>query len=166
MASLRILLLSIAAAVLYGEIHDQITAHLCVEYFSVAHPKIIESTSPTCLAIVWGFVATWWVGTFLGSGLVIAARAGKRPPLEARQLLRPIGVLLLVMAATAFAAGLTAYVLASLGRISLDEPLASILSPEKHVWFLVDWWTHGASYLSGLIGGVTLWVLTWRRRGV
>lgn len=164
MASLRIVLLCIAAAVFYGEIHDQITAHLCVEYFSIAHPKIIESTEPYRLAIAWGFAATWWVGAFLGCGLAIAARSGKRTPLAASQLVRPIGVLLLVMAACALAAGLTAYVLAQRGSISLTGPLASILSPEKHIWFLVDAWAHGASYLSGFIGGLTLWTLTWRRR--
>jgi hypothetical protein len=32
---MRILLLSVAAAVLYGILQDQVTARICVEYFTV-----------------------------------------------------------------------------------------------------------------------------------
>ena len=35
-----------AAAIGYGEAHDQLTAHICVEYFSLAHPPVIASDSP------------------------------------------------------------------------------------------------------------------------
>jgi hypothetical protein len=76
MQFLRIVLLCVGAAVGYGEVHDQITAHLCVEYFSVAHPPIFHTDNPTLLAIGWGFIATWWVGMMLGVPLAAAARWG------------------------------------------------------------------------------------------
>ena len=59
----KIVLLSVLAAVGYGIAHDSVTAHVCVEYFSVAHPPIFGGThSPILLALGWGVIATWWVG--------------------------------------------------------------------------------------------------------
>ncbi len=73
---LAIVVLSILACVTYGVIHDQITARICVEYFTIGHPQIIASESPTMLGFVWGVIATWWVGAILGVLLATAARIG------------------------------------------------------------------------------------------
>jgi hypothetical protein len=97
MRSLKIVLTCVIAAVLYGIIHDLVTAHICVEYFSVFHPPVFETNSPTLLALGWGVIATWWVGAFLGVLLAVSARLGNRNKIEARQLLRPILQLLLTM---------------------------------------------------------------------
>ena len=78
MQSCKIVLTCVFAAVLYGIIHDQFTAHICVEYFSVFHPPVFSTTSPALLALGWGVIATWWMGAFLGVLLAIAARAGSR----------------------------------------------------------------------------------------
>ena len=51
MPKVKITLLSIVAAVAYGIVHDQITARLCVEYFTVAHPPLIHTSSPTVLGL-------------------------------------------------------------------------------------------------------------------
>ena len=75
MAGLRIVLLAVAAAIAYGILHDQVTARVAIEYFTVAHPRIVESEDPTVLGLVWGVVATWWVGAILGTLLAVAARA-------------------------------------------------------------------------------------------
>jgi hypothetical protein len=91
--SLKICFVSICAAILYGVIHDQITARVCLEYFTVFHPPIFETQSPTLLALGWGVIATWWMGAFLGVLLAIAARVGSRPKLSAVNLLKPIGKL-------------------------------------------------------------------------
>ena len=56
---LAIVVVSIAACVAYGIAHDQITARICVEYFTVGHPQIVPSRDPTILAFVWGVVASW-----------------------------------------------------------------------------------------------------------
>jgi hypothetical protein len=99
MASLRIILLCVFSAVVYGILHDQVTARVCVEYFTVGHPPIFHTESPTLLAIGWGFVATWWVGLILGIFAALAARYGPWPTFDAAHLIRSIAGLLIVMAA-------------------------------------------------------------------
>ena len=101
MQSIRIVLLATFAAIAYGILHDQVTARICVEYFTIGHPPVFPTTSPTLLALGWGILATWWVGLPLGILLAIAARAGSRPRLTAAQLRRPILTLLVVMGSAA-----------------------------------------------------------------
>lgn len=48
---LAIVAVSVLAAMVYGICHDQVTAHVCVEYFTIAHPKVIQSESPTLPAL-------------------------------------------------------------------------------------------------------------------
>ena len=164
MPALRIILLSIGAAITYGIIHDQITARLCVEYFTIGHPQIIESDSPTVLAFFWGGVATWWVGLLLGTGLTIAARVGRRPKLTASQLRRPIGFLMITMFSIALLAGIIGYFSAQADAIKLLEPLATEVPADKHIAFLTVAAAHLGSYLSSFIGGITLWMITWKKR--
>src|SRR5438105_3328307 len=40
MESAKILLLSVATAVAYGIVQDQVTARVCVEYFTIGHPPV------------------------------------------------------------------------------------------------------------------------------
>jgi hypothetical protein len=164
MAAIRIVLLSIVAAVLYGIVHDQVTARVAVEYFTVAHPLIIDSEDPTALGLFWGVVATWWVGAILGVLLAVAARVGARPKRSARELVRPIGILLATMAGAALAAGLLGGILGASSAVTLLEPLASQIPAARHARFLGVMWAHLASYGIGGIGGLVLAVLTWRSR--
>jgi len=164
MQAIGIVLLSVLAAIVYGIVHDQVTARICVEYFTIGHPPVFHTDSPTLLGLGWGVIATWWVGLFLGVPLAIAARAGRRPKRSVEQLVRPIGVLLACMAVTALLAGLTGHVLARRGAIVLTGPLNQLVPREKHVAFLTDLWAHSASYLAGFIGGIVLIVITWRSR--
>jgi hypothetical protein len=52
--NLKIILLCVAAAIEYGVAHDQITARVCLEYFTVFHPPVFATQSPTALAFGWG----------------------------------------------------------------------------------------------------------------
>src|SRR5437879_11013019 len=117
-----IVLLAVVGAVGYGIIHDQITTRVCLEYFTIGHPPVFGTTSPTLLAFGWGVIATWWVGLPLGLALAVAARAGSRPKRSARSLLRPMGLLLASMAFCALVSGIVGAVLASRSLISLEEP--------------------------------------------
>src|SRR5438270_1540070 len=91
-----IVLMSIAAAIVYGVLHDQITARICVEYFTIGHPPVFNTTSPTLLAFGWGVIATWWVGLILGVPLAMTARLGARPKRDVTSLIRPLVILLFV----------------------------------------------------------------------
>jgi hypothetical protein len=166
--SLRIILLSVVAAMIYGILHDQITARVCVEYFTIGHPQlfVIPTNDPTRLGIGWGIVATWWVGMPLGIALAVAAQVGARPPRTARSVIMPITTLLSIMAVGALAAGLIGWLLARRGTVFLLNPLAELVPREKHSAFLADLWAHSASYLVGIVGGIVLVICTWRSRKI
>ena len=164
MQSLRIILTCIAAAVVYGIVHDQFTAHICVEYFSVFHPPVFPTESPMLLALGWGVIATWWMGAFLGVLVALAARAGSRRKVDAFELVRPISKLLLTMGFLAAVAGLTGHMLAHRGAIAPPGWVATVLPPARHARFMADWWAHNASYLVGFFGGIVLCVVTIRKR--
>lgn len=160
----KIIVLSVLAAVTYGMLHDQITARICIEYFTIGHPPLIPSTSPTMLGLAWGVAATWWVGLPLGYLLATAARRGKRPKLNAAQVAPSIASLVLIVALLALVTGCTAYVLANRGAITLSRDWAALLPPSARIPFLVDAWTHVGSYVFGIVGGGVLAALIYRRR--
>jgi H+/Cl- antiporter ClcA len=162
--TVAIILVCICSAMIYGIVHDQITARICVEYFTIGHPPVFDTDSPTWLGIGWGIIATWWVGLFLGIPLSIAARAGSRHRRCARSLLRPIFRLLIVMAFCAFLAGILGYMLGRRWAVFLPEPLASQVPRELHARILADLWAHSTSYLVGFAGGIVTIVRVWRSR--
>lgn len=164
MAFLKIILASVVAAIFYGEIHDQITAHLCVEYFTVGHPRIIASKDPAVLAMVWGVVATWWAGVMIGVPVAVAARLGPWRKFGVRELVPGIVMLLVVMGICATSAGL-------IGARQPDDVLArrapglaAAIAPARHHLFMADWAAHSTSYAVGFVGGIALAVVTAVRR--
>lgn len=88
------MLAGLAAAVVYGVVHDQITVRISPEYLMDWHPEIVPSQDPTVVALAWGVVATWWFGLILGAVLSAAATLGKRPPAPWRWIVRDGGNLL------------------------------------------------------------------------
>jgi hypothetical protein len=164
--SLKIVLFAVFAAVVYGIVHDQITARICIEYFTIGHPPIFtfETDDPTLLGLGWGVIATWWVGVLLGVPAAAAARIGSRPKRDARSLVRPIAILMAVSACGAFLAGIAGWWLASRGVVFLVGPMAERVPSDKHVPFLIDGFAHTASYGFGFVGGIALIVsiLRWR----
>ena len=164
--SIKIILLHIVAAIIYGILHDQVTARVCVEYFTIGHPPIFHTDDPTLLAFGWGVIATWWMGLILSVPAVLASRLGSWPKFDATHLVRPVCVLLIVMACSALVAGLVGYILASAGVVRLDGWLGSHVPEKKYVAFLADGAAHLASYGVGFFGGIALsiWVVFRRRR--
>src|SRR5690349_16358418 len=55
----QMLQIGITAEVLYAMLQDQISARMCPEYFTVAHPRIEGLTNPTLMGITWGFLGAW-----------------------------------------------------------------------------------------------------------
>lgn len=152
-------LLCVAAAVGYGVAHDQVTARVCVEYFTVGHPPVFATGDPTLLALGWGVIATWWVGLLLGLPLAAAARAAGRPP---RSLVRPVTLLMLTAAASAAVAGIAGYLLGRAGVVYLVGEPAAAVPADRHPRFLACLWAHAASYAVGLLGGLAVVRRVWR----
>lgn len=84
--AIRIICEAVLLSVVYGIAHDMVTAHVWVEYFTVHHAKVVDSTSPVVMALVWGVLATWWVGAFAGILLWAFAAAGSLTPLPIERL--------------------------------------------------------------------------------
>jgi len=159
-----IVLFCIVSAVTYGIVHDQITARICVEYFTIGHPPVFGTQDPTLLGLGWGIIATWWCGVLLGFPLAFVARLGSAPKRSAVSLVRPVLVLIAVTGLSAMLSGIVGWLLASRGFVKLGGDLASTISREKHIAFLADLWAHSASYIVGLVGGLSLSVWVWRSR--
>lgn len=163
-AFLTIILWCVVLAICYGIVHDQITARVCVEYFTIGHPKLIETQSPTVLGLIWGVVATWWAGAILGVLIAIAARVGRRPKWSLNRIVKPSLILVCVMALCAFAAAIAARELANRGIVQLLPPLDSRVPVEKHMAFITAGGAHVASYAVGFVGGAALAIWIWRGR--
>ena len=168
MEAIKIVILCVLSAVIYGILHDQVTARVCVEYFTIGHPPVFDTESPTLLAFGWGIIATWWVGLILGVPAALAARWGSLPKLNAFGLVRPIGGLLAVMGIASLLAGIVGYFMASAGKVWLVEPLASTVPTAKHNAYVADLWAHMAAYGVGFFGGLALcgWIVfrRWKSR--
>jgi len=54
MEAVMIVICAVLGAISYGVIHDQITVRICLEYFTIGHPPVFDTTSPTLLALGWG----------------------------------------------------------------------------------------------------------------
>jgi len=161
---LKIIGLAIIAAVGYGVIFDQITVRICLEYFTVAHPMVFPTTSPTLLALGWGVIATWWAGALLGLLAACSARLGRLPKLSAGELTRPIACSLTAMAVAAAIAGAIGYALATSGKVWLTPPMADLIPTGRQPAFFTAAAAHSASYAAGVIGAAYVCSYAIRRR--
>ena len=161
----RIVSLCLAAAVIYGVVHDQITARLCIEYFTVAHPPLFSATSATVVALCWGVAATAGIGAVFGVVLALVCQAGDAPPLAASLLVGRIARLVAGMAVSAIVAGVSGYVLALHGVVSMPSSFSELIPAVRHNRFIAVWFAHAGSYIAGLYGGSTLVFGIWRERG-
>lgn len=62
----KFVLQCVLATCLLGLALDLVTANVAVEYFTVHHPKVVESESPWVMAFIWGIGASWWFGLIAG----------------------------------------------------------------------------------------------------
>ena len=164
MEAIKIIGLTVLAAIIYGILHDQITARVCLEYFTVFPPDIFHTQSPTLLALGWGVVATWWAGLIVGVPLALAARAGRWPKRSARSTIGPIVGMLGTMALFATLTGITGYLMARDGTVKIDPHLATLIPPRHQAAFVGDWFAHMTSYVVGFLCGIVLWISTFRSR--
>lgn len=165
MTKAGIILLCVVASTGYGVVHDQITVRLCIEYFTIAHPPLFPTTSPTLLALYWGVAATVGLGFVFGFVLSLVAHAGTQPPLSFTRLFKSVVRLLAMMALLALAAGVCGYLLTRRGTISVPSDFAVAVPKEHHVPFMAVAFAHASSYLVGLAGSAHLVFRVWKDRG-
>jgi hypothetical protein len=165
MKKAAIILVTILAAITYGIIHDEITAHLCVEYFSVAHPPLFHTDSPALLGLCWGIAATIGIGAVMGAILAEVSQSRGSPPYPIRRVCRSLLILLAAMAITALMAGLVGFELSRHAIIRLPYPFAQVITPDRRDRFMAVWFAHCASYLTGLAGATFLILRIWIQRG-
>ncbi len=164
MRYIAIVAMAVFAGIVYGVLHDQVTARVCVEYFTIGHPPIIPSESPTLLALAWGVVATWWFALPLGVALASSAQLGDRPRLSASQLIKPVLSLLGAMGTVALLSGITGYILAIRHSLVPNDWVLLHIPSARQPAFIADLWAHSASYLSGFLGAIVLCLYVWRSR--
>jgi hypothetical protein len=84
---LAIVLGAMGLACALGICLDMVTAHVAVEYFTVHHPRIVDTERPWLLAIVWGIAASWWFGAI--AGVVVGwINQRRREPLPPARILK------------------------------------------------------------------------------
>jgi hypothetical protein len=161
---LKIIVLGIVAAIVYGVVLDLVAVRISLEYFTLGHPPVFSIDSATLLALGWGVISTWWMGAMLGLLLALAARVGPRPRVRAGELWKPVLLLLAITACASVAAGAMGFVLASNGLLWLPAGMSDLLSADSQKAFMADWWADTASAATAAIGGVVLCVRTLGRR--
>jgi hypothetical protein len=170
MKVVKIVALCIVGSVVYGILHDLVTAHVCVEYFSQFHPDVFHTDSPLLLALGWGVIATWWMGLFLGPIVGGAARAGQLPKLGWRDLVRPLATVFGISYAFAMVGLLVGYFLfpAIPSQLYANVPrLQEVhLPPEREHLFMADLIAHNTSYIVSTLGalGLCVWCIVRRIR--
>lgn len=88
--ALRIVIGTVLWACALGIAMDMVTAHVAVEYFTVHHPKVVESKSPLAMALVWGIGASWWFG-LIGGAILAFVNSRLRPGLPSGRVLALVG---------------------------------------------------------------------------
>ncbi len=161
----QVILLTMVAAIAYGVLHDEVTAHLCIEYFTAGHPRIFNTQSPALLGFCWGVVATFPLGAVIGAIFADVSQAGGAAPHPIGALARSLLLLLSFMALCALLAGILGFELARHSILSLPASFDSLVAPSRRARFMAVWFAHAASYLAGFAGSAWLAARIWRRRG-
>ncbi|MEM9075001.1 MAG: hypothetical protein AAGE52_41275 [Myxococcota bacterium] len=165
---LRIIAFGTVIAIAYGVSHDMITAHLCVEYFTIGHPNLLgvdpHHANPAHQALLWGVLATWWVGAIAGLLLAVAARAGHPPRLDVKHLIKPVAGLVAGVALSAMLGGIVGRVLAHFDVVRISPVFATQVPAARHAAFVVDSAAHLAAYGAATIGTLVVTVVILRRR--
>lgn len=165
MRNARVIAIAVLAAVGYGIVHDQITARISLDYFTLAHPPLFPTTSPTLLALCWGVASTAWLGAAFGFVLAMVANSAGVAPMPTLQLVRSLLMLLGVTAVAAVIAGVLGYELAQHSLVSIAPELRTLRPRAEYDRFVAVWFAHLASYAAGMCGGAFLIFGIWRDRG-
>ena len=170
-----ILLMTVAGAIAYGVINDQLTSSISWEYFYYGKElaeKLGPRTPPDPLALhlaaaVVGIKATWSAGLIIGVAILLANNPSKSrphpPQLPMRKLLRIIPI---IFGITALIAAIGAGVGYSALPARWNEDFAEML--QANLWrprrFMTVYGIHLGGYIGGLLAMIIAVILIRRRR--
>ena len=179
MPALRIIGAALLGTLGYGVVHEGVTTLVSPEHITIGHVDLmagyLKSLRPSGLfspfqialprmALQWALVHTLFFGLVLGSCLAFAARVGRRPKLIVADLWRPLGMLLVCMAAGAALAAAAGALLAAGGQISMPRVPTLTLPADRQTPYISMFWMHTASYAVGIVGAAVIVVWTWSKR--
>jgi len=165
-ASAKIILLVVCAAMIYGVALDEATIRISSEYFTLAHRPVFNTGSPALLALGRGVRETWWGGAMAGIIFAIAARAGSLPKATWRRFVKPLGILAAVMGASAAGAAFLGAWMAGNGTVPAVQAWALALPVGRQTAFMAVVFAHVCSYLIGALGALTIAIsVAWKRYG-
>ena len=162
--TIRVVALFTALAAMYGVVHDQVTARVCLEYFTIAHPQVVRSHSPALVGLAWGLLAGAPAGAFAGAMVGLAAGERALSKLGWRHFLPSALALCAVMAVAAALAGACGHFLTARGEVQMLAEFAPLVPRDRHARFMAVVYAHLASFGVGLAGTVAIAVRTQRRR--
>jgi hypothetical protein len=145
-------------------LQDQVSVRLCPEYFTVLHPPIPGLADPTLLGIGWGFLGAWWGGVLLGFVLSLVATLGPRPVLTVGELVRPVAILVGVLAAVTALTGFTVWHHAGVLGVFLGAGMGELVPVENHRGLLTVACYHLTAYVTATVGGVVVCAWVWFQR--
>lgn len=162
LSRLRIAVLATACVVLFAVAQDQVSARLCVEYFTVLHPPIVGLTDPTLLGVTWGFLGAAPAAFLGGYAIGVAATVGPWPRLSPARVLPALGLGVLGMTAAVGITGFATWMNVGVFDVQLD--LVAPVPVERHDEVLIVGTYHLAAYVAGVLAGAAVlgWVV-WRR---
>lgn len=179
----KVIGLTTASAIGYGVLHDQVTARMCLEYFTKGfHERAVHTwhgvpvldtlgqilvkhqDSPTIVGAIWGVVATWWVGLPLGLMLALSARAGNLPKISMEDLKNNIFTCGKITGVSAALAALLGYGLHKNGNIHFYGNGFQGVPQEKMSAWAAAAFAHSASYTVGILSGLGLCLWTLKKR--
>jgi len=144
---------SILAAGLYGIIHDQVTYSISPEYFTKFkfrqfgfNPAWFGGNRQTVAVI--GFMATWWMGMFIGIMVGVTGLGFKDHIIMKRQIIKAFKIIFCIT--IAFSAAGYLYGKFYLADKGVNWWLPTDLVDKKH--FIITGTIHNFSYAGGLAG--------------
>lgn len=142
---------------LFGIALDLVTAHVWIDYFTIHHPRVVESESPIVMAIVWGVGASWWFGAIAAAILWWFNR--RRPnPLPAGMLIRWIVRAMAALWLTMIA--ILGIIYAMIGLLPMDIRRPTFALDRRAMSVAL---THQTEYVLGAVVLVVLMILVARR---
>lgn len=160
MRALRFIICVVLLTCLFGIALDLVTAHVWVDYFTVHHPKVVESKSPIVMAIVWGVSASWWFGAIAAAILWWFNRRRPHPVPDATLLRWLVYALVALWVAMMTILG-SIYALIGLLPMTARRPTFDIDRRAMSVAL-----THQTEYVLGAVVLVVLMILVarWSRK--